>query len=376
MVHRVDDRTCTKEQHRLEEGVGQQVEHRDRIDADARRHEHVAELRAGRIGDHALDVVLDQPHGRREERGRGADQDDERLGVRREFVKRRHPADEEHARRHHGRGVDQGRHRRRPLHRVGQPGVKPKLRRLAHRADEQQHRRHLGRVPVAPEEVQLRLRDLRHLREDLVELDRAGQPVKREDAEQKAEIADAVHDERLHRGGVGAGFLVVEADQQVGGEAHPFPAEEHLQKVVGRHQHQHREGEERQIGEEPGAVGFVLGPVVVMGHVAQRIQVDERGHGRHHDQHDRGQPVDADAPRAVEALGYDPVHDVDVADGAVKAQEHRPRHGAGRKQHDRGQDLRALFRDHAPAEARDDRGDQGREEDELFHARALSLSSR
>ena len=47
-----------------------------------------------------------------------------------------------------------------------------------------------------------------------------------------------------------SGLLVPEADQQVGGEADAFPAEEHLQEVVGRHQHQHGEGEERQVGEE------------------------------------------------------------------------------------------------------------------------------
>jgi hypothetical protein len=73
VVHRVDDRAGAEEQHRLEEGVGEEVEHRRRVDADARGHEHVAELRAGRIGDHALDVVLHEADGRREEGRGGAD---------------------------------------------------------------------------------------------------------------------------------------------------------------------------------------------------------------------------------------------------------------------------------------------------------------
>jgi hypothetical protein len=69
----MDDRTGAKEQQRLEEGVGEQVEDRAAIGADAKRHEHVAELRTGRIGDDALDVVLHQADGRGEERRDRAD---------------------------------------------------------------------------------------------------------------------------------------------------------------------------------------------------------------------------------------------------------------------------------------------------------------
>ncbi len=57
-----------------------------------------------------------------------------------------------------------------------------------------------------------------------------------------------VDQEGLDRGGIGAGLVEPEADQEVGAEAHPFPAEEHLDEIVGRHQHQHAEGEQRQIG--------------------------------------------------------------------------------------------------------------------------------
>src|SRR3712207_8134678 len=42
------DRARAQEEHRLEEGVGEEVEHGGAVDARARRHEHVAELRAGR----------------------------------------------------------------------------------------------------------------------------------------------------------------------------------------------------------------------------------------------------------------------------------------------------------------------------------------
>ena len=65
------------------------------------------------------------------------------------------------------------------------------------------------------------------------------------------------------------GFVIPEADQQIGGEADAFPAEEHLDEVVGGHQHQHREGEQRQIGEEARLVRVLL-------HIAPAVEVDER----------------------------------------------------------------------------------------------------
>ena len=68
------------------------------------------------------------------------------------------------------------------------------------------------------------------------------------DAEREAEIADPVDDEGLDGGGVGRRPVVPEADQQIGAEAHALPAEEELHEIVGRHQHQHAEGEQAEIG--------------------------------------------------------------------------------------------------------------------------------
>ena len=77
VVHGVDHAARAEEQQRLEEGVGEQVEHRRAIGADARREEHVAELRAGRISDHPLDVVLRAADRRGEDAGGGADPGDD-----------------------------------------------------------------------------------------------------------------------------------------------------------------------------------------------------------------------------------------------------------------------------------------------------------
>ncbi len=83
--------------------------------------------------------------------------------------------------------------------------------------------------------------------------------------------------------------MIPEADQQIAREAHALPAEEELHEVVGRHQHQHREGEQRQVGEEAR-------PVRVLFHVADGIEVHEGRHRRDHHQHHGDQRIDADGP--------------------------------------------------------------------------------
>src|SRR3546814_4819501 len=57
-------------------------------------------------------------------------------------------------------------------------------------------------------------------------------------------VADAVHDERLDGGRVRGRLVIPETDEEVGGEAHAFPAEEHLHEVVGGR------SEERRVGNE------------------------------------------------------------------------------------------------------------------------------
>ena len=127
------------EQQRLEEGVGHQVKQPGGVGADGHAHDHVADLRHRRVGDHALDVRL-------HERDRAGDQQRQRPDHRadvlrggRAFEQRVHARDQVHAGGDHRRGVDQRADRRRALHRVGQPRVQRDLRGLGERADEQQH---------------------------------------------------------------------------------------------------------------------------------------------------------------------------------------------------------------------------------------------
>src|SRR5258708_26139005 len=96
---------------------------------------------------------------------------------------------------------------------------------------------------VAAEEVDGLAGETGRAMEDGLEIDRVQHQEHRKDAERETEIADAVDDEGLDGSGIGRRLLIPEADQEVAHEAHPLPAEEELDEVVRRYQHQHREGE-------------------------------------------------------------------------------------------------------------------------------------
>ena len=108
------------------------------------------------------------------------------------------------------------------------------------------------------------------------------------DAEQEAEVAHAVDQEGLEVGEDRRRPRVPEADQQVGHQAHRLPAEEQLQEVVAHHQHQHREGEQRDVAEEALVAR-------VVGHVADGVDVHHQRDEGHHHHHQRRQAVDQEA---------------------------------------------------------------------------------
>jgi hypothetical protein len=129
------------------------------------------------------------------------------------FEQRRQARHHEHAGGDHGGGVNEGGDRRRAFHRVRQPGMQQELRRLAHRAHEQQQTGDGQRVEIRAKHMDRLAGDALRRAEYRVEPDRAGQREDEENAEIKAEIADAVDHERLDRGGVGGGLFIPEADQ-------------------------------------------------------------------------------------------------------------------------------------------------------------------
>ena len=265
----VDDEAGGEEEQRLEVGVRHQVEHPAPVRPEPGAEEHVADLRHRRIRDHALDVRL-------HERDEAGDEQRDRtepggeVGDRRRLLEDRvRPSDQVDAGGDHRRGVDQGRDRRGALHRVREPGVDRDLGGLRDRAAQQ----------AEGDEVDERLRHAAHLCEDAREVERAGLPDQHEEGERHRRVAERVHHEGLLRGRDGLRPLVPEADQEIRGEADEAPACEQEQEVPRLDEQQHREDEERHVGE----VAPLLGVVV---HVADRVEDDQAAHAGD-DQHHR-----------------------------------------------------------------------------------------
>ena len=107
----------------------------------------------------------------------------------------------------------------------------------------------------------------------------AGERSNQADTQNKAEIADAVDQKRLHVGKYGRRLVEPKADQQVGHQADRLPAEEQLQKVVAHHQHQHGKRKQRDVGKE-AVVALILF------HVTDGVDVhherDKGDHAHHH----------------------------------------------------------------------------------------------
>ena len=126
--------------------------------------------------------------------------------------------------------------------------------------------------------------------EDLVEGERAERGPERHHGDEHAEVAHAVDDERLLAGvGVPAVQIVAlvepEADQQIRGQAHAFPAHEHAHEGIAEHEDEHGEDEEVQVDEE------ALEALVVV-HVGDGVEVDQRADARDDQRHDHAQRVD------------------------------------------------------------------------------------
>ena len=314
-----------------------EVEDRRGRRANAEREEHVAELAHGRVRHHPFDVELHEGDRRREDRGdRSNDADDLKRWPGR-LEEGHGSSDQVHARCDHRRGMDERRYRGRTLHRVRQPRVQRKLRRLTGRPEEEGDADESEGIP----RHRARLEPVEHVEE----VHRTEGQEDRDDPDRVAPVPDAVHHERLLRRVIGRRALEPKADEQVAAEADALPAHEHQQVVVCHHEDQHREDEEREPREEPIEPGVVR-------HVAVRVHEDQERDDRDDEKHRRREGVDQRGDVDGEIAHSDPA--VQRDDGrrlsAKHLEEDADRNERGEADRDRGDDTGEMPQPPAPEE--------------------------
>ncbi len=194
---------------------------------------------------------------------------------------------EEDPRRNHGGRMDQGGHGRRAGHGVGQPNVQGKLGGLSDEATGQRQtksRSHggqnlaLGIFLIPGEEVV-------ELILDFDQIDRVESPIGQNDSDKKTEITDPVHNKSLLRSLRRLVGRVIVGDKQVGTETNQFPKDENHDQVVRQSDSQHRE-------HENGKPSEITGLSLVIGHVAQAEDVNEKTHEGYHEEKKTGGAID------------------------------------------------------------------------------------
>lgn len=107
----------------------------------------------------------------------------------------------------------------------------------------------------------------------------------REDAEEEGDVAELGDEEGLEGGGAGGLGLPVVADEEVGADAHDFPADQQQHQVAGVDDQQHRGGEER---DQRGVGGVAR----VVAQVAGGVDLHTGRHDSDQDGDQRGEAVD------------------------------------------------------------------------------------
>ena len=136
-------------------------------------------------------------------------------------------------------------------------------------------------------------------RVDLEDVEAVRRPEQRDHADEQADVADAVGDERLERG-VGVRLLLPPvADEHERAEADQLPAGDELHRVEAHHEHEHRRGEQRQERE-------VVRVAPVAADVVGAVDVHQQRDDRDDEEHHHAETVDERADRELHAARLEP----------------------------------------------------------------------
>ena len=272
-----NDGTGCQEQQRFKERVSHQVENRRIPCLHAKREEHVANLAHGRVSENTFDVGLYQRGKTGQQQRNRPDNTHQMQNFRRHQEQAVGTGDQVDTRGYHRCGVDQRGDRRRARHRVSKPCLQRQLRRFTDRTA-QQHQRRPHQHVIAVSKV--RWCQFHHF----AEVQGAQFVVKNEQCESEEHVTHTGHDERFHCRCAILRIGVIEPDQQIGAQAHAFPAEVHQQQVIGENQNYHAGDEQVGVGEEARVALFTA-------HIPGGVHVNKETHTRDHREHGQRQAV-------------------------------------------------------------------------------------
>ena len=256
--------------------------------ADACARADETQVADGGISQHAFRVRLRDGHEAREHEGQAAHKDDEHRRSEAHRIDGRALKDKENTGLDHGGGMEQSRGGRWCHHRTQKPRVEGHLRCFGHaRKSQTGKREHEKRRSVGTVNDELREVD------DLIIHRQIDQ------SHLKCDTADHVHDDLPE--GIDDGFVRLgEADEQKRAQGGDFPSSKQPCEIVEEHDSVHRPQENEHKGEEGMAAIRLAGIViVVILHVAERIDDDSRTDNADDQNHDQRQRVEVQAPLAA-----------------------------------------------------------------------------
>ena len=233
------------EQGGLERRVVENVQHRDgcrRFEREAQQHDQQAELADGRIGENALQIVLEERHPRAERHGNEAHAGHDNrveIGARQHRPETR---DQEHARLHHGGRMEIGADGRGCGHRVRQPEMERELGRLGETAEQDQDQ---------DRGIERRALHCISARQNRRQIERSDGQAQHDHARDQQQAAPARNRQRHARTLPRFRLVAPEPDEEERGQARQLPEDQEQQDVAGNHDPQHRALEQHQAGEEP-----------------------------------------------------------------------------------------------------------------------------
>ena len=286
MVASQDNRAGCQEQQRFKEGVRHQVENRRIPRLYTESQEHITNLAHGGVRKNAFDVGLYQRSKTRQHQSDGTDnphQVQDFWGHQEQAVRTCNQVDTGG---NHRRSVDKRRDRRRAGHRISKPCLQRQLRRFTDRtAQQHQGCPHQHVVTIC----KVRRRQFHHF----AEVQRAQLVVEDKQCEGEEHVTHTGYDEGFHCRSAILRIGVIETNQQIGAQAHAFPAEVHQQQVIRQHQNHHAGDKQVGVGEETRIALFSA-------HIPGGEHVDQETNAGHHGEHSQRQAIQHQVKTDVE----------------------------------------------------------------------------